>query len=91
MQSGPGSLGEGRLDVLWEALEAVHDRDGDVLDAAVVRGVETLGPDRCALIGLKPQAQDVPAPIWQDGRGAEPDRVRHLRISTRIAPMKTTG
>ena len=58
-------LGVGRFD--GEALEAVHDRNGDVLDAAVVRGVETLGPDLRALIGPKPQPQDVPGPIWQDG------------------------
>ena len=49
-------LAASRLDGLWEALEAVHDRDGDVLAAAVARVVETFGPDRHALIGLKPQA-----------------------------------
>ena len=47
-----------------------HDRDGDVLGRCVAQGVETLGPDRPALIGPKPQAQDVPGLIWQDGRGA---------------------
>ena len=31
-------LGEGRLDGLREALEAVHDRDGDVLDTAGCAG-----------------------------------------------------
>ena len=41
-------LGEGRLDGLREALETVHDRDGDVLDAAVAQDVETLGPERHA-------------------------------------------
>jgi len=48
------ALREGRLDGLWEALEAVHSREGDALDAAVAQGVETLGPDRRALIDLKP-------------------------------------
>ena len=50
-------LGKGSLDGLREALQPIHDGDEDVLDAPVAQVAENLGPELCALIGLKPQAQ----------------------------------
>ena len=50
-------LWKGRLDGLGEALEAIHDRDQNVLDAPVALIVQDLGPEFGALIGLKPKAR----------------------------------
>jgi hypothetical protein len=46
-------LGKGRLDGLWEALEAVNYGDEDVLNAPVAQIVQHLCPELGALIGLK--------------------------------------
>jgi len=100
---GPG---KGRLDGLGEALEAVHDRDEDVLNTPVAQVVQHLGPESGAFIDLKPKARNVPCAVRQDRQCYE-DGVRHwsgthgdtmgslltapsLRILTLIASMKTT-
>jgi hypothetical protein len=68
-------LGKGCLDGLGEALEAVHDGDEDVLNASVAQIVQHLCPELGALIGLKPQAQNVARTVWQD-RQPKFDKIR---------------
>jgi hypothetical protein len=79
-------LGKGCLDSLWEALQPVHDGDEDVLDAPVTQIAENLGPELCALIGLKPQTQNVPRAIRQYREGHEDRLVRDRPIAADIDP-----
>jgi hypothetical protein len=55
---------EGRLDGLREALEAVDDGDEDVLDTPIAQVAEDLGPELRPLVGLEPQAQNVPRAVY---------------------------
>src|SRR6056297_1912467 len=79
-------LGKGRLDGLWEALEAVNYGDEDVLNAPVAQIVQHLCPELGALIGLKPKAQNVPRTVWQDRQCYEDGLVADRPIAADIDP-----
>ena len=79
-------LGEGRLDGLREALQPIHDGDQDVLDAAIAKIAENLCPELCALIGLKPQTQNVPSAIRKHREGHEDRLVRDRPVTADIDP-----
>src|SRR6056297_1071282 len=79
-------LGKRRLDGLGEALQPVHDRDEDVLNAAVLEVVQNLGPELGPLVGLEPKAQDVAGAIRQDRQRDEDRLVRHGTIAADIEP-----
>lgn len=63
---------------------AVHDRDQDVLDAAVAQIVQHLGPEFGTLVGLKPQAQNVARAVRQDRQRHEDRLVRHCAVAANI-------
>src|SRR3954447_10845071 len=62
-------LGEGRLDGLGEALEAVDAGDEDVVDAAAAQVVEDGQPELGALGFLPPQAEDLALAVAGDPQG----------------------
>ena len=80
---GPG---DGRLDGLGKAFEAIYDRNQDVLDAPVAQVAEHLGPELCPLIGLKPEAENVARAVWQDRQRHEDRLVQHSAIAADIDP-----
>ena len=79
-------LWKGRLDGLREALEAVHDRDKDVLSAPVAQIVQHRCPDLGTLVGLEPQAQNVARAVRQDRQCDEDRLVRHRAVIADIDP-----
>lgn len=81
----PG-LRKGGLDGLRKAFQPVHDGDEDVLDAPIAQVAENLGPELRALIGLEPQAQNVPRAIRQNREGHEDRLVRDRPIAADIDP-----
>lgn len=78
--------GEGRFDGLGEALETVHDGDQDVLNAAVAQIAQHLGPEFGPLIGLEPQAQNVPCAVRQDRQSHEDRLVRDRAVAADVDP-----
>jgi hypothetical protein len=78
--------GKGRLDGLGEALEAVDHGDEDVLNTAVFEIIQDLGPELRPLIGLEPQAQNVPCAVRQDRQSLEDRLVRHSPVASDIDP-----
>jgi len=96
---GALGLGVGRLDVLWEALEAVHDRDGDVLGAGLRRAFRSLA--RTVVPSLarnhRPKTSPLPSGRMAEARffgpcsppaNVDPDRVHE---DDRIAWAPATG
>src|SRR3954454_21289610 len=62
-------LRENGRDCLWKALQAVDDRDQDILHTPVFELVHDLQPELGALVLLKPQAQDLLRPVCPDAQG----------------------
>src|SRR6056297_4002288 len=62
------------------------DGDQDVLDASVAQIIEDLGPELGTLVGLEPQAQNVPRPVRQDGQSHEDGLVRDRPIAADVDP-----
>ena len=65
-------------------LEAVHDRNQDILDAAVAQIVQHLGLEFGTFVGLKPQAQNVARAVRQDSQRHEDRLVRHCAVAANI-------
>ena len=79
-------LGKGRFYGLGKALEAIHDRDEDVLNAAIAQVVQNLGPELGTLVRLEPKAQHVTCSVWQDGQGHEDGLVADRAVAADIHP-----
>ena len=86
MQVWDLGLWKGRLDGLREALEAVHDRDKDVLNAPVAQIVQHLCPELGTLVGLEPQAQNVARAVRQNRQCDKDSLVRHRAVIADIDP-----